>query len=91
MFVKNPDYFHTFVTRESIVDCVTYNGEFPIARSNVIAGDSEIWIFSQLMEGIIELFQILIALVFSPPLLSEDSNSYQIISGFSFKPRGGHQ
>ncbi|MET0123843.1 MAG: hypothetical protein ABW124_22660, partial [Candidatus Thiodiazotropha sp. 6PLUC9] len=46
MFVKNPDYFHTFVTRELIVDCVAYNGEILIARSNLIAGASKIWIFS---------------------------------------------
>jgi len=91
VFVKNPNYVYAFVTRNSVIDYVADHREFSVVRSNVVASASEVWVVCQLIERIVELLQVLVALFSSPPLLSENSNSRQIIFGSGFKLEGGHQ
>jgi hypothetical protein len=64
--------------------------KLPITRPNIVTSAPKLWIVSNLMKRIIELFQVLIALGYFPSLFGENGNGSQIIFGFRLKLEGGH-
>lgn len=89
MLMRNSNDLYAVGTSNSVIDHVANHREISIIGPNVVAGISEVRNVCQLMEGVVELLQVLVALISSPPLLGESSNSLQIIFCLSFKLEGG--
>ena len=90
LFVENANDLEAVCITNAVVDHVASERKLSVSRSEVFASPSDFSVAGELVKSMVELAQIVVALVSSPSALSESRDPSQIVLCGGRKLEDGH-
>lgn len=90
-FVQDTDNFNCTIGGYPIKDDVASMWILSVARIDFIAGLPQIWVFTQKVETLVELENVLVSLISTPFTLRVSGNRFEVSFGLPGKLETWHQ